>query len=511
MNLLRILALAVMLGIIITGCEQTKSPVESEPDLVTKPDYSGYDKDGTESLGPPEGITIAAGSGIATGGIGMVDPSDPLIIDVPLSATIEQVLVYWSGSSDVSPFTGDDQIEIDGNPVDGVLIGGPTLFYNAYQATTYRADITDRGLISPGANSLAISGMDYPFTSSNENNGVGIIVIYSDGFSAEIDIRDGIDVAYFDFPGDRQVTVPQTFTFVAVPVDRTAKLAIFAGSVGENRPNQIKVTVDGTEQVFDNLLYDARGHCWDDPTINVNIPAGATSLTVEVISVESWDPRGASLTWLTAALSVPGVELALCRVTGGGRDDCEMAGGGVNDYTFGGQAGAPTAAQPQPYGEWTHTQKNGPAGSFTFHAGTASAPPGTEIDWIECMDPGWCVQARPAPAKQIDFAGVGSFRNMRGAPAEIADYVEVHDSLHWFEVNIDDLGEPGRAGLWPPPLPQCDPLGFGLNGGTDLADCECPDFYRIRIHQEADETSPVMYEVYGYINRGNFQIHPPID
>ena len=100
---------------------------------------------------------------------------------------------------------------------------------------------------------------------------------------------------------------------------------------------------------------------------------------------------------------------------------------------------------------------------------------------------------------------------MRNVPTEISDWVIVHETLHWFEVNIDDLGEPGRAGWVPPPLPQCDPLGFGLNGGTDLADCECPDFYRIRIYTGPDDQSDVMYEVYGYIDRGNFQIHPPLD
>ena len=121
------------------------------------------------------------------------------------------------------------------------------------------------------------------------------------------------------------------------------------------------------------------------------------------------------------------------------------------------------------------------------------------------MDPGWCVQARPAPSKQLDFAGVGTFKNMKGAPAELADKVDVGESLHWFEVNIDDLGEPGGHDQ-----PEgCDPLGFGRNGGPELADCDCPDFYRIRIYSGPTDASDVMYEVYGYIDNGNFQIHPP--
>jgi hypothetical protein len=194
-----------------------------------------------------------------------------------------------------------------------------------------------------------------------------------------------------------------------------------------------------------------------------------------------------------------------CRVTGGCNNAMEMEGGDVNNYRCGGQAGAPTALQPQPWGEWTHRQRNGPYGRFTFHAGTASAPPETEIDWIECMDPGWCVQALEAPAKQVDFAGVGSFKNMNNnVPSEISDNVIVHETLHWFEVNIDDLGEPGSYDV-----PEgCHPLGFGRNGGPHEADCDCPDFYRIRIYAGPDESSGIMYEVYGYIDGGNFQIHP---
>ena len=125
------------------------------------------------------------------------------------------------------------------------------------------------------------------------------------------------------------------------------------------------------------------------------------------------------------------------------------------------------------------------------------------------MDPGWCRQARPAPTKQIDFAGIGTFKNMKNCPESITNFAVVGETFHWFEVNVDDLGEPGKAGKVNPPAESCDPMGFGRNGGTELADCECPDFYRITIHQTADPESPIMYQVYGYIDGGNFQIHPP--
>ncbi|HXV13143.1 MAG TPA: SdrD B-like domain-containing protein, partial [Candidatus Krumholzibacteria bacterium] len=141
-----------------------------------------------------------------------------------------------------------------------------------------------------------------------------------------------------------------------------------------------------------------------------------------------------------------------CRVTGGGVDEFGNWDGSTtngrchNDrYTFGGQAGANTALPPQPAGEWEHNNHSGPSGSFAFHGGTHSAPDGTEIDRIECSDAGFCDPARHAPAKQIDFWGVGMFHNARNLSPILAANVVVSESLHWFEVNIDDGGEPGRG------------------------------------------------------------------
>ena len=212
-----------------------------------------------------------------------------------------------------------------------------------------------------------------------------------------------------------------------------------------------------------------------------------------------------------------------CRVTGGGVDEStglwdgtlaeaksNNPNGPIDSYRFGGQAGAPTGCQPQPWGEWTHHQQSGPDGSFVFHAGTASAPPGTEIDWIECADPGWCVEARPAPAKQINFTGVGTFKNMKKPSARLSNVV-VGKTFHWFEVHIEDLGEPGKGGKVDPPAPQCPPEG----SESELADCACPDFYRITIYEafyppaEPNKTT-IIYEVFGYIRGGNLQIHPPL-
>jgi hypothetical protein len=247
-----------------------------------------------------------------------------------------------------------------------------------------------------------------------------------------------------------------------------------------------------------------------------------------------------------------------CRVTGGGVDtsgnwdhtleDGEMvrngAGNlpeGVDRAQFGGQAGANTGQQPQPKGEWTHHQQRGPSGKFTFHGGTASAPPGTEIDEIRCSDPGGCKPSGdpPSPAKQIDFDGIGTFKNIgNGGGAPLFEIADVHvtpepqgnkafnGTYHWFEVNIDDLGEPGGYNKGAPPSEECPDIGFGEKGTGGLANCDCPDFYRITIYNgvsAADvvwdgdgsinpanlRAQPVIYEFYGYIDGGNLQIHYP--
>ena len=82
-----------------------------------------------------------------------------------------------------------------------------------------------------------------------------------------------------------------------------------------------------------------------------------------------------------------------------------------------------------------------------------------------------------------------------------------NETVHWFHVHIEDLGEPGSR-LKPGLDLTCPPEGsFGA-----AAMCGCLDFYKITIYSAGsalgDTTAPI-YQVYGYLNGGNFQIHPP--
>ena len=99
-------------------------------------------------------------------------------------------------------------------------------------------------------------------------------------------------------------------------------------------------------------------------------------------------------------------------------------------------------------------------------------------------------------------------------------------TYHWFEVNVDDLGERGGLNSGAPNSDDCPGTGFGENGTVELANCDCPDFYRITIYDgvDADQVDwladgsidptlllgqDIIYEFYGYIDGGNLQIHYP--
>lgn len=309
MKLARLLLIVALAGLLAAGCSR-------QAEILT-PDQSGYrvqpqaDKDGTETLGAPS-IAIATGSGIAEGGVGMGGVDSGVInVEVPAGATVKQVLLYWAGGT--IAMAGDDQISLNGTMVQGTLIGGPTYFYtyvDDYRFSAYRADITGLGLVGPGANAITVADFDFTGSTVDENNGASILVIYDDGTNAAITMRDGLDMAYFGFAPTLDATVPQTYPVQPEAVDRVADLVIFAGSVGMNRPNQIKVTTIAGDQIFDSPLGSTDGMWWDSLHLAVNVPAGATEITVQLISPVSYDPLGASMAWVGSGLSVPVTPLA---------------------------------------------------------------------------------------------------------------------------------------------------------------------------------------------------------
>jgi cysteine-rich repeat protein len=217
-----------------------------------------------------------------------------------------------------------------------------------------------------------------------------------------------------------------------------------------------------------------------------------------------------------------------------------------------------------PYGDWEHNHHSGPDdgyitdGSFAFHSGTAAAPDEAFIQSIICADEGWCVQARPAPDKQIFWEGYGVFHNMKKSKEDPnpefpiftacgEDQPMVYDrktggSLHYYRAHVGDFGEPaGRhqksadecpwantmgvsisdcslANNYDPLVPATENVQFTEAHPLCLAqDCvDCPDWYEIEIYCNDDITNagtalnPIAYKVGHFIREGNFQIHPPV-
>lgn len=280
--------------------------------------------DGTETLGPPS-IAIANGSGHVAAGTGLINQPGTINVNVPAGTIVKQVLLYWEGHGDC----GDPgpaascqlgkNISINGNAVTGTLIGGPTFFYTLpigqFYSLSYRADITALGVVTPGANTLTVSGVSFDSPAvPGFANGASVVVIFDSGTTADIGIRDGNDNAFINFGPPLDTTVPQTFSFVAESASRTANLTLLAGSVESPeaspigpRPNRITVTVNGVTTHYDNVLASGDGPTWDTVNLAVTIPAGASSLTVQILSVDALGTGGlpASLSWVTAALSVP--------------------------------------------------------------------------------------------------------------------------------------------------------------------------------------------------------------
>ena len=282
--------------------------------------------DGTEilGLGPPS-IFIESGTGTAIGGAGLISSPGTITVKVPGGATIKQVLLYWEGFMRTSD-DGDDTITVSRGSITeiiaGTLIGGSTKFFGGAYASTFRADITTTGLVGPGTNHLTVEGLSF----TRRNNGAGVVVIYDDGSGdTTLDIRDGSDLAYIGFSSPLNATVPQTFDFPVANTSRTAMVNLHFASVSGTasghgfRPTSIEITTGGVTSKLSDLLDSNNGDEWDAFAIAVNVPPGATDLTVEPFSRDDFGTgrTPASFDWLAAAFSIqeegdPG------RMTGGG-------------------------------------------------------------------------------------------------------------------------------------------------------------------------------------------------
>jgi hypothetical protein len=419
--------------------------------------------DGTETLGPPS-IPIAAGTGLAIGGVGLED-AQPGNIDVlvPSGASVEQVILYWGGDNgSVSELTPTDTIQVGGNPVSGAFIGGNTNYSPGFNTVTYRADITDLGLVQDGANTISVGGLDF----TSQINGAGVIVIYDDGSPAsEIGLRDGNDFAMINWPVPLDRTEPQTFNFSPSNKDRVGSVDLFVGSVADDtgvygfRPSSFEVTVGGITSVFSDQLGSFDGRYWDTVSLVVTIPAGADSLTVQVFSRDDgvFAPGNypASLVWMTGGFAAVTPPPGLCWITTGGFQNAGETAGS-KDYTFGGNVG------PPPRGSWEVIDHNT---GDNFHSNDVAI---TSCEVVNRTGPGQPGGKKGFTINQANFAGTGRLNGVDGYP---------------FTGYVQDAGEPG-----------------GKKGND-------PDVFSITVTDPV--TGAVVFEATGELDGGNVQIHPP--
>jgi len=321
MRYVRLGALVVVVALLAFGCstdKPTESPV-TPSSIAPALNTSLLALPCTEALcdfGPQPPATGIVANGIGLRGSLSLQPGT-FTLNVP--GTVVKAYAYWEGAMTTTG-GGDDQIMINANgggatPVNGTFIGGDTEIVPQFYTYSYRADVT--AMVNSNAlNSFDVSGLDFNARCDRipqdcRNDGVAIVCLYDDGVSTykEIGLKEGSDFAFYNFAPPLDATVPQVYSFTPDVVARTATLFVIAGSVEDNRPNVIECTPDvGPVQRFVDPLSSNDGPDWDVIELTVDIPANASTLTVELISekdatsVKTGIP--ASMVWVFGGLCV---------------------------------------------------------------------------------------------------------------------------------------------------------------------------------------------------------------
>jgi len=260
-----------------------------------------------------QGLSVASGAtGLETTGSGTVT--------VNIGGTVQAALLYWAGRDRPCPQSGgacvipsqpykDQVLVFDGNVITGTIIGTegqPVSGGGPINNIGYLADVTSivqaRGA---GNQSFAIADGDL---SSNlfRLNGATLLVIYTaaaDTNSYRLIVFDGLDFAYGadPTPGDTQVTAPVTFNHGSSAAARSAQILISAGDAELGRPDQIDISNNPS---LLNTLAATSGEDWDSSWINVNVPAGVSSTTVQLVSAPV-NQNPDSMLWILGVLRLP--------------------------------------------------------------------------------------------------------------------------------------------------------------------------------------------------------------
>ena len=254
-------------------------------------------------LAPNPSLTLeGAGLTAAIGGAGL-SPVRSGNISVLVNGPVQVAYLYWNGDG-LAP--GPQELTFGGVNFAGTQIGSE--FAGSF-TLGYRADVTavvQNSFVINGPGGLNFSVFDpSPADNLDRMHGAGLFVVYSDQADpAEYRLLafDGIDYAWSGFqPGPGSVTEPITFSYDSAAVARNAELMVLVGECSADRPDRIDVS-DNASIV--NALNSSDGTEWDSDLFAINVPAGTTNTTVEVVSPHEFF-QSDSLVWQLAALRIP--------------------------------------------------------------------------------------------------------------------------------------------------------------------------------------------------------------
>jgi hypothetical protein len=305
-----ILALVVLAGILLPALGMA-TPLSPFIDLQEK------------------GLTVVAdGEGLQSWGGG------PSTFTVNIGGPVRFALLYWigrqrpddnpSGTSTcndiVVPYR-DQQLIFDGISISGTDVGTecqPVSGNGPILNVAYFADVTS--IVSAkgtGLQSFTLSDGDLA-DNLWRLNGAVLFVAYTNPLDSNwyrVLVWDGMDFAFGidPTPGDTRVTAPVSFNHGANLSARTAQLWIGSGDSQPVRPDRISISNNAD---LINTLDSSTGHSLDFDEINVNIPAGVGSTTVQLFS-EPLNQNPDSMLWTLAALRVRQLDFtkARCPIT----------------------------------------------------------------------------------------------------------------------------------------------------------------------------------------------------
>jgi len=263
-----------------------------------------------------KGLSVTAdGNGTQAWGGG------PTTFSVNVGGPVRFALLYWMGRqrpddnpsgtstcNDIPEPYRDQQLVFDGNPVTGTVIGTecqPVSGGGPIMNIGYFADVTSivaaRGT---GAQNFNLSDGDLA-DNLWRLNGAVLFVAYTnpaDANTYRLLVWDGMDFAFGidPTPGDTRVTAPVTFNHGVNLSARTAQLWIASGDGRPARPERIDISNNPS---LVNTLDGSEGLDLDFDEMNINVPAGVGTTTVQLFS-EPTNQNPDSMLWTLAALRV---------------------------------------------------------------------------------------------------------------------------------------------------------------------------------------------------------------